>query len=92
MKGDPNIRSSLLGRRSRNQDFARVREKKASGQAQEGGLAAPICTKKCNALSRFERQRCAVKNSPRAIREGNAPKFEGTSHELRGGAARCTNR
>jgi hypothetical protein len=92
LKGDSDIRSSLLGRRSRNQDFARVREKKASGQAQEGGLAAPVCTKKCDALPRFERQRCAVKNSARAIRKGNASKFEGASHELRGGAARCTNR
>ena len=92
LKGDSDIRSSSQSRCARNQDFACVRLQKASGQAQEGGLAAPICTKKCNTLSRFERQRCAVKNSPRAIREGDASKFEGASHELRGSAARCTNR
>ena len=92
LKGDSNIFSSSQSGCSSNQDFACVRLKKAGGQAQEGGLAAAICTKKCDALPRFERQRCAVKNSPRAIREGDAAKFEGTSHELRGGAARCTNR
>ncbi len=82
LKGDSDIRSSSQSGCARNQDFACVRMQKASGQAQEGGLAAPICTKKCNALPRFERQRCAVKNSPRAIRERNASKFEGASHEL----------
>ena len=92
LKGDSNIFSSSQSGCTRNQDFACVGLQKASGQAQEGGLAAPICTKKCDALPRFKRQRCAVKNSPRAIREGNAAKFEGASHELRGGAARCTNR
>ena len=91
MKRYSNIGSSSQSRGSRNQDFACVGLQKASGQAQEGGLAAPICTKECDALPRFKRQRCGVKNSPRAIREGDASKFEGASHELRGGAAHCTN-
>jgi hypothetical protein len=91
LKGNSNIFSSSERGGSSDQDLARVRLKKSSGQAQEGGLAAPIRSKECDALSRFERQRCAVENSPRAEREGDASKFEGTSHELRGGAAHCTN-
>ena len=29
---------------------------KSRGQTQESSLAAPVCTKKCNTLPRFERQ------------------------------------